>query len=694
MKKVFILTILLSLFIIFPFVSAEMIIDKQPDKIYNLGDTITIPITVMAPLDTLLTDDLFMYLICNGKTITQICVNEVTLSPLNEGDTKTCTLTLRREKIGETTGECQIKIYLSKQIQKEDILLTDEFKISNVLTLQPNTEQKEYEPEQSILIFGNAIKENGHEVNGFIDMEIIMGNSSENIIQKGTINNGMYSMNITLPVNLAAGNYLVKLNAYEMAADESKTNKGFVNYNIAIKQVPTYLELAFEKDKVEPGTNVKVKAILHDQTGEKINSKAIITIKKGTTEIQIQEEKATDEYLEFPIAYNEPPSNWTVFAMSDLLTSNVQFTIIENKEIEASIANETITFTNTGNIPYNDTVTIRIGNASEKLSLFLGVDETKEYKLKASEGEHEVEVIDENGESKFIENIIFERSKLTGNAIQIKDASQTSIKEFFGTPLIWIFIVLVILAIVFIFLRKAYKRNPYGKLFKKKVKQPKVNTAWENRAMPLSKNSKLETSNKANLSLSIKGNKQDISIVNVSIRNLKEVQSKKGNAEEALQKIINGAENKKAFVYENQDNLFFILTPSKTRTLQNESIALKIAQDAREILSDHNRIAKYKLDFGISIECGSIVEKIENGVLEFMSLENLMTRVKRISSASQEEVLLGEKIKERLTNVRTEKQDNGKTVSYKIKDMKYHDEEHSRFIKSFLKRAEDKKGQF
>jgi len=691
MKKVFVLIAFMFVFMILPFISATITISQQFDKIYNLGDSISIPVTITPAIGIKSQFGFRMDLLCGIKQINNVYTSGVDC-PAGEDRIMNALLVFTKDSLGEYVGTCKIKATLLGE--PSIIFPTEGFKISNIITLQPNTEQKEFEPEQSILIFGNAIKENGHEVNGFIDMEILIGNSSDNIIQPGTINNGMYSMNITLPVDLAAGNYLVKLNAYEMTADGSKTNKGFVNYNIAIKQVPNYLELAFETNQVEPGTNVKVKAILHDQTGEKINSKAIITIKRGATEIQIQEEKITDEYLEFPIAYNEPPSNWTVFAMSNLLTSNVQFVVIEKKEIKAIMANETVTFINTGNVPYNETITVRIGNVSEKLSLFLEVDKTKEYKLKASEGEHEVEIIDENGENILKENITFTRSKLTGNAIQIKDASQTSVKEFFGKPLIWIFMVLVLLAIVFIFLRKAYKKNPYGGLFKKKVKQPKVNVAWENRAMPLSKNSKLETKNKANLSLSIKGNKQDISIVNINIKNLKEVQSKKGNAEEALQKIINGAENKKAFVYENQDNLFFILTPSKTKTFKNENIALEIAQNAKEILSNHNRIAKYKLDFGISIEYGSIVEKTENGVLEFMSLENLMTRVKRISSASQEEVLLGEKIKERLTNVRTEKQDNGKTVSYKIKDMKYHDEEHSRFIKSFLKRAEDKKGQF
>jgi cbb3-type cytochrome oxidase subunit 3 len=314
--------------------------------------------------------------------------------------------------------------------------------------------------------------------------------------------------------------------------------------------------------------------------------------------------------------------------------------------------------------------------------------------------------MDENGNSKLKENAMLPKLKTApGTAYAVKDTSESSVGNFFTRPIVWIFLALILLGIIFIILRKRKKKNQYGSvktgitnigggLFKKKINpQSEVkNIPWENRAMPLSKESKLQTKNKANLSLSIKGNKQDISIVDVTIKNLGEVQEKKGNAEEPLQKIIYTAENKKAFVYENQNNLFFILTPSKTRTFKNEDAALEIAQTAKEVLSAYNKVAKYRLDFGISIEHGSIVEKTENGVMEFMSLGTLMSNAKKIASASQGEVLLGEKIKEKLINVRTEKQDNGRITFYKIKDIKYHDEEHSKFIKNFVKKNEDNFG--
>ncbi|MCX6750297.1 MAG: FeoB-associated Cys-rich membrane protein [Candidatus Pacearchaeota archaeon] len=692
------LAIILLVLILLPFASAEMIINQQPTKVYNLGDSVAVPITIktIAGVSGMFSMDL----LCGSKQI-NFYKNGVNLLA-GEEKTMDASLVLTKELLGENVGTCKIKGILG-----EEYILTNEFKISNLLTLQPNTEETEFEPGQSILIFGDAVKDNGQPANGFIDLEIVIANfSGENIAQRGTMNNGMYSMNITLPEKMKAGKYLVKLNAYEVALDSSKTNKGFVNYNIQIKQIPTSLELIFENEEVEPGTEVEVKAILHDQTGEKIDSTAIITIKKGIGEGILVEgggptEKSTGEYMKLPIAYNEPPGNWTVFAMSNQLTAEAHFVITEKEEIKAEIVNETIVITNIGNVPYNSTIIIKIGeNESKEYPLYLVVDGKNEYELLAPKGDYEVEVLDKDGDSKVKETVTITRSPLTGQAIRIRDASQITLGKFFSNPLVWILTLLVILAIVFIIVRRIRKKKKEpgmgssgGGIFKKKaVKQLPANVPWENRAMPLSKESKLQTKNKANLSLSIKGNKQDVSLVNVVIKNLGEVQANKGNPEEPLQKIINLAENKKAFVYENQNNLFFILTPSKTRTFKNEPVALEIAQDAKEILAAHNRIAKHRLDFGISIEYGSIVEKTENGVMDFMSLGTLMSNAKKISSASQGEVLLGEKIKEKLINARTEKQDNGRIVFYKIKDIKYHDEEHSKFIKSFLKRTEENKG--
>ncbi len=687
MKKEIVLTFLLMV-MISSFASAEMIINQQPNKVYNLGDSVTIPVTIKTI--TGVSGTFSMDLLCGTKQI-NFYKNGVNLV-YGEEKTFDASLVLTKEVVGENVGNCKVKGILGTEY-----FLTNEFKISNLITIKPTTEQTEFEPGQSVLIYGDVIKENGQPANGFIELELILANgSSENILQKGTINNGMYSMNITLPQKMKAGKYLVKLNAYEVALDNARTNKGFINYNIQIKQIPTSLEIILKDKDVQPGKSVEIKTILHDQTGESIESTSVITVKKENLEIPeggSPTEKRTGEYLKLPIVYNEPPANWTVSAISNGLTAEAYFTIVENEEINVELVNQTLIVTNVGNVPYNGTINIRIGNISKDFNLFLPVDGSNKYELKTEyAGEYEVELLDKGRESLFKKDVVLPESRVSGSTgYAIRDFSQSTSKEFYARPIFWIFIALLLAALIFILIRRHKKRKETGvtkkNVFKDKLKikhEPKTNTAWENRAVPLSKESKLKTNNKANLSLSIKGNKQEVSVVNISVRNMGDLQAKKSNTEEPLQKIVNLAENRKAFVYENQNNLTFILAPSKTRTFKNETTALEIAQDAKEIILSYNRIAKYKMDFGISIEYGSIVEKTENGIMQFMSLGTLMSNTKKISAASQGEVLLGENIKNKLTNVRTEKQDNGRITYYKIKDMKYYDEGNSRYMQSFM----------
>jgi len=144
------------------------------------------------------------------------------------------------------------------------------------------------------------------------------------------------------------------------------------------------------------------------------------------------------------------------------------------------------------------------------------------------------------------------------------------------------------------------------------------------RVFALSKNSLVNSKNKAELSLSIKGDKQNVSTVSLKIKNLKELESKKGNIEETLQKIVNIAESKKAATYENNNHLLFLLAPTITRTFSNEKTALKIAEKIKSLLEHHNKMFKQKIDFGIALTNGTIVAKKDSESLKFMTLGVLM----------------------------------------------------------------------
>ena len=646
-------------------VSADVIITQQPNEIYSLGDTMSIPVKITTL--TNIASPFTINLICNGIE-TPVLTEYIVLSAGEEAE-RNPQVPLIESVIGRPTGNCVLKATLGS----ENYQLTDEFTISDYIGISIREQKIEAAPGEVIILEGDAIKENGKAVQGIAELVIIKDNETVTELID-TVKNGYFYFNFSLLQDSKAGQYLVQLNIYENDLSGEKTNKGFVNYNLLITQVPTSLEIVFDTSSVEPGTDLKVKTILHDQTGVSIEATSIITIKNQDNEIMDQLEKATDQFLEFPIAYNEPAAEWKIVALSSRITAESSFEIIEKEDIEINLINRTITILNKGNVPYcNKSALIKIGNDSVNIDLCLEVDGEQEYILTAPEGEYQVEIMSD-GEEKISQSVL-----LTGRAVDVREISK---KGFVRHSLVWIFLIAVLGFVAFLFFKKGYKKNFVGYITKRKKSKE---------ATPLIKGSLLNTRNKAEISLSIKGDKQNVSIICLKLKNLKEIGSKEGIAEKSLQKIVDLVEEKKGYTYENNENLFFIFAPVSTKTFNNERTAIEVAQKIESALTEANRLYKNKIDFGIGLNYGTIVAKKEKETLQFMSMGTLITTAKKTANASKGTIFLGEKMNDKLrTEVKTEKEMHGNTELYKIKEVKTKGD-HKNFLSNFVKRLEKEK---
>jgi len=684
MKKViiaFVLMLLLSSFISADTSSptSPIIFNQAVNPIYNLGDTIPVPVTIKTLTD--ISGMFSMGIICNGTEmnfykngIKMVAGEERTLDP---------SIVLIKEMIGSNTGTCVIKATLGS-----DFLLTSEFRISNFLSIEISPDKKEYKPGEGVSISGKATKENSLPADGFLEAEIVTGDLSQNtssgITQFGTINTGYFSMNASLPANLAAGTYLVNIKAYEKDVSGEITNSGFAQFNISVIQVPVNLELILENQEINPGEVFRARTILHDQTGSPMDGIAFITIKDKNDKIYEQKDIKMNETFDYQIKKDQAPEDWKVFAVSSQLTAESGFTIKENEKIDVSIINKTIQITNIGNVPYNKTLLVKVGDTPLNIDISLNVGQSKKYILSAPDGEYKVQVVSDTGDE------FSDITTLTGKAVSIKEASG-GILSLMEHPFLWIFVLLILGFVAFTIFRKVHKKPFFGfgnplSYFKKK------DTGAGNKDMTFF-NSKFtpSSSSKAELSLSIRGDKQDASVVCVHIKNLREMSSKKGSASDVIQNIIETAEANKAVTYENQDYLFFILAPARTRTYKNDKNALDIAENIMNSLKEHNKMFSQKIDFGISVNIGTIVAKQEN-TFKFMSMGTLITACKKIASLSKGEILLSEKINDIVRmHVKTEKRVREGVPLYVIKEIKRENEQNKKFIKNFVDKLEREK---
>ncbi len=649
------------------FASAAIVITQQPEDSYSMGDTITIPVKIKSVSGV--NNFFLMELFCNGQQ-TEVHKEFVSLLP---GDEKEMfpTVPLVQSFTGKSTGSCSLKAILD-----DEFILTNDFEISNEIIITVTEGETSFKPGESIIIEGDAIKSNGDFVNGFLDITLTNENLGEAVSISDTVKNGFFFVNFSLPEDTKSGTYSVNLNIYEKDFQDAITNTGSGYHNIEIAQVATNLEIFFENAEVEPGTNLQVKAILHDQTGESMRETATIIIEDEVGNLLEQVDHPTDEIFEFAIKYNQAPAKWHVNAKAGKLDAESSFNILIKEAVSVELSNQTVFIINAGNVPYNKTVLVKIGGETVSIATDLGIDEEQKYILTAPDGEYPIHITTDEGTS------LKSSAILTGKAIDVRKAG-LRVGRIFTNPIVWIFIIIILAFVAFMIFRKGFKRSFFGRGSKK------LDEETEYKPIALNKKSLIKSMSPAVLSLSIKGEKQNAEIVTLKVKNLHELQEKKTSASDVLQKIVDFAEGKKASTYENYDDIFFILSPAKTRTFKNEKTALSIASGIKSMLENHNKLAKQKISFGLALTSGSIVAKKEENSLKFMSMGTLVTSSKKIASLSTGEILLDKKFKEKAAvNLKVEKMNKQGVEVYLIKEIKKVDPDAKKFIHQFVEKYE------
>lgn len=651
MRKILTITFL-ALFLI-SFASAEILITQEPEENYNLGDIVEVPIKVTSL--TQINNFLIINLICNGVE-TQVHKEYILLSP-GEETKSNVKIPLIASFTARSSGTCSIKASIG-----EDYVTTDSFKISNTVTLSILEGTSQTNPGQSIIIEGEAKRANGENAEGFITASIIQNEVEQSTILD-TINLGYFKLNISIPKDNPAGDYLIKLHAYEKDIEDQITNEGFSSHSYSINQIPTSIEINFENKELKSDSDLKFRAILHDQTGETIPAKLEVVIKNANNKVVEELTLDSDQSHTYHINYNEIPSEWTIQAKSENLETKNYFKILPNPKVNTIIQNQTLRVVNTGNIKYNDTVVVKIGEEPINLRVSLDLDGEEEYSLTAPDGEYQIEVL---GETRTV--------ALTGAVVGAKKVG--TISKVIRYPFVWLFLVGILGFVTSLFLKKGYNKTFIG--YVKKKKAPKKET----------KTSIFDSKNKAELSLSLKGVKQNVSLITLKIKNFKELIEKKENLKETLQRIVDLAENNKAATYDNSENTFFLFSPMLTKTFNNEKNAIQTAEKIKNILDEHNKAQKHKVEYGLSLNYGTIIAKKEANSLKFMSMGALITNGKRVASNSKGKILLGEKMKEKAASeIKTEKSGE----NYEVKEIKHKRSEDKTFINNFIKRLEEHK---
>jgi len=177
----------------------------------------------------------------------------------------------------------------------------------------------------------------------------------------------------------------------------------------------------------------------------------------------------------------------------------------------------------------------------------------------------------------------------------------------------------------------------------------------------------------------MKGHKSNATVLVVKIKN-KLGENEKKSLEGAMEAVY----SKRGAVYEQGDYIFAIFSPLMTKTETNEVVAAIAGQQIVEVLNEHNRKFREKIDFGISINSGQIINKMEQGKLKFTAMGNFVVAAKRMAESANKQVLLSkESFQKAGSVVKAEKLSDG--MVYDLRRV-VDSEKNNKFIQGFLER--------
>ena len=258
MKKWVVFVLLL---LILPLASAEtmILLNQQPKSVYNLGDKLNIPITVTSNQGVY--DFLRVSLMCDSRTH-NFPEDSIDLAPGEAKKIDNSVLLINRF-VGSVIGTCKIRVGLENDV--ENYIFSNEFRISNIINLNVKLDKASYSPGDTIVVNVDSSKEDGKLVSGIFELKLTDELGTDVVSQGGVILNGILSTEIQIQNDTKAGSYTVSLNVRESDPLGEITNVGSSFAGFSVDQVPRNLEVVFESESVEPGTDLRVKAILRDQ---------------------------------------------------------------------------------------------------------------------------------------------------------------------------------------------------------------------------------------------------------------------------------------------------------------------------------------------------------------------------------------------------------------------------------------------
>ncbi len=662
MKKVGCIFVLMLVFAS-SFVLAGITI-SEPLDIYNLGDRLYVSAEGLVGAEN---GNLNVDLLCGNRTINLEKMSARRYSPGEEFPYSLPYKFLHKEdleieSLSDIVGGCQVRLILGASEA-----VTKTFTVSDDVSVIASLDKAAYNPSEAVTLNIEAIKANGVLLNGFV--EVSNASSFSKAVEEGFV-----TEIFSVPDTAEAGTYLLNIRAYDLGLG-GVLNQGNTTISYVVNQVATSIIMSLSGEAATPGENFSVGVEIFDQSGKAMEGTVSLKI-VSPENIETERSVQAGEFGEFDFISNSSVGIWKIVSSFNDMTVEREFEMLGVQKVDLNFEDSILTVTNTGNVIYNKTINVEVGNETLDLDLKIEVGEVRKFNINAPSGEYEVIIND--GDSSVSRRVL-----LTGNAISISDLKEVGILK--GYSIVWIFLIIVLGGVGAVLFMRYRKTRTLGKdgVVKKMVgkvkdkvpgkikssvgdsmnftkKSPTVQ-GLDDKSYSHEDSSMVDlTKNKvgtAESTLVLKGEKYVSAVVALSVKNFGELGDV---AKDALHGAVAGAQKKKGLVDWRGDYVFVVFSPIVTKTYKNEALAAKVGMEILDSLNAYNKKFKDKVEFNLGVHVGELIASKVGGKLKYTSIGNTISLAKRISDSDSGKLIVSDPIRKKL--IRDLKVTKGKEI--------------------------------
>jgi len=219
-------------------------------------------------------------------------------------------------------------------------------------------------------------------------MQIIL----EDEIFSAEIKDGKLSYDLILPETIKTGKHTLSFSFI----DQATGNWGSTDKTLNVEAIPTEIKLNTFQESVMPEQLMNVIVFLYDQANDGIIEDVTVELIDSKDKTIFLDSVESGEKFSIDIPQYSVPGTWKLKSSYANLQTEMEVTVEEYPNVEVELVNETVYIKNTGNVEYNDPVSVNLNDGdfvlTKKFSIEPGETVTVDLTKEAPSGQYDISI--------------------------------------------------------------------------------------------------------------------------------------------------------------------------------------------------------------------------------------------------------------------------------------------------------------